>query len=206
MESLTIDWVPNASAQLFPENTLISLTKFLPEQISQKSQWDLAISEISYPSMYQNVTEGKFMFSDKKLSKSSELYYLEPGFYPSTTDIAEVMITLIQERHNHRENYITVKVSRRTQKVEIYLANEESGLAFFVTDLGHNFGGNVGSEFGVMLRGTGPHKQEFAYDIVRIHSLMIYTDLIEYNIVGDTKVLMLRCFLIISKLKVGDII
>ena len=29
----------------------------------------------------------------------------------------------------------TVKVSRRTQKVEIYLANEGSGLAFFITDL-----------------------------------------------------------------------
>ena len=38
-----------------------------------------------------------------------------------------------------------------------------------------------------MLKGKGPHKPEFAYGIVRIHSLMIYTDLIEYNIVGDTK-------------------
>ena len=57
-----------------------------------------------------------------------------------------------------------------------------------------------------MLRGKRPHKPEFAYDIVRIHSLMIYTDLIEYNIVGDTKAPMLRCFLFISKLKSGDII
>ena len=100
------------------------------------------------------------------------------------------MNTLIQERHNHSENCITVKVSRRTQKVEIYLANEGSGLAFFSTDLGHIFGSNVGNEFGVMLRGKGPHKPELAYDIVRIHSLMIYTDLIEYNIVGDTAALL----------------
>ena len=68
----------------------------------------------------------------------------------------------IQERHNHSENCITVKVSRRTQKVEIYLANEGSGLAFFSTDLGHNFGSNVGNEFGVMLRGKGPHKPQSA--------------------------------------------
>ena len=45
-----------------------------------------------------------------------------------------------------------------------------------------------------MLRGKGPHKPEFAYDIVHIHSLKIYTDLIEYNIVGDTKAPLLRCF------------
>ena len=57
-----------------------------------------------------------------------------------------------------------------------------------------------------MLRGKGPHKPEFAYDIVRIHSLMIYTDLIEYNIVGDTKAPLLRCFPFLSKLKSGDII
>ena len=57
-----------------------------------------------------------------------------------------------------------------------------------------------------MLRGKGPHKPEFAYDIVRIHSLMIYTDMIEYNNIGETKALLLRCFHFISKLKSGDII
>ena len=62
------------------------------------------------------------------------------------------MNTLIQERHNHSENCIRVKVSRRTQKVEIYLANEGSGLAFLSTDLEHIFGNNVCNEFGVKLR------------------------------------------------------
>ena len=52
-----------------------------------------------------------------------------------------------------KKDTITAKfVSRRTQKVKIYLANEGSGLAFFSTDLGHICGSNVGNEFGVMLR------------------------------------------------------
>ena len=206
MDSFTIELVSNASAQLFPDNILSSFTNFLPEQLNLDGQWEVAISEISYPSKYQNVTEGKFMFFNKKLSKSSEFYYLEPGLYPSITDIIEARNILIQERHNHSESCIKVKVSRRTQKVEIYLENEGSGLAFFSTDLRHIFGLNVGNEFGVMLRGKGPHKPEFAYDIVRIHSFMIYTDLIEYKIVGDTKAPLLRCFPFISKLKSGDII
>ena len=75
----------------------------------------------------------------------------------------------------------------------------------FSTDLGHNFGSNVGNPFGVLSRGKGPHKPEFAYDIVRIHSLMINTDLIEYKIVGGTKAPLLCCFPFISKLKAGDI-
>ena len=56
------------------------------------------------------------------------------------------------------------------------------------------------------MRGKGPHVPKFAYDIVRIHSLMIYTDIVEYNIVGDTKSPLLRCFPLISKLKSGDVI
>ena len=91
------------------------------------------------------------MFFDKKLLKSSEFYSLEPGLYPSITDIVEAINILIQERHNHSENCIKVKVSRRTKKVEIY--HEGSGLQFFSTDVGHNFGSNVRNECGVMLRG-----------------------------------------------------
>ena len=156
--------------------------------------------------MYQNTTEGKVLFFDKKFSKSSDFYYLEPGHSPSIRDIVEAMNTLLQQKHNHCENCVKVEVSRRTQKVKICLANEGSGLAFFSMDLGHILGSNVCDEFGVLLRGKGPQKPEVAYDIVRIHNFMIYTDLIDYNIVGDTKGLLLRCFLFISKPKSGDII
>ena len=101
MESFTIELVSNASAQLFPDNTLSSFTNFLPEQLNLEGQWEVPISEISYPSMYQNVTGGKFIFFDKKLLMSPEFYYLEPGLYPSITDIVEAKNTLIQERYNH---------------------------------------------------------------------------------------------------------
>ena len=148
---------------------------------------------------------GKIYVFLQKFSKSSKFYYLEPGLYPSIRDSVEAMKTLVQEKHNRSEIGITVKVSRRTQKVEIYLANEGSGLAFLITDLGHIFGNNVDNEFGVMLRGKVPHKAKFAYYIVCIISLKIWTDLIEYNIVVDTKAPLLHCFPFNSKLKAGDI-
>ena len=206
MDSFTIELVSNASSQLFPNNTLSSFTNFLPEQVNLDGQWEVAISEISYPSMYQNVTEGKFMFYDDKFSKTTEAYYFEPGLYSSITDIVEAMNTLRQERNNHRDTCITIKVSRVTQKVKVYLANEESSLAIFGTDLGHIFGGDVRNDSGIPMRGKEPHEPTIAYDIVRIRSLMIYTDIVEYNFVGDTKAPLLRCFPFISKLKSGDII
>ena len=166
----------------------------------------VAISENAYPSMYHNITKGKFKFFDQKLSKPTSTYNLERGLYTSITDIVEVMNRLIQERNNHNETCITVKVSRKTQNVVILLANDTSGLAFCSTDLGHIFGNNVGNEFGVLMIGKGPHEPKFAYEIVRILSLMIYSNLVEYSIVGDTKAPLLRCFPFISKLKGGDII
>ena len=117
MDSFTIELVSNASGELFTDNTLSSFTNFLPEQVNFEGQWEVPISEISYPSMYQNITEGKFKFFDEKLSKSTSTYNLEPGLNTSITDIVEVMNTLIQERNNHNETCITVKVSRRSQKL-----------------------------------------------------------------------------------------
>ena len=63
---VTVELDSNASKQLFPDKTLSSFKKLLVEQLKLEGQWDVAISQISYPSMYQNVTEGNFMFIDKK--------------------------------------------------------------------------------------------------------------------------------------------
>ena len=189
MDSFTKELVSNAFGELLPDNTLSSFTNFQPEQVNLEAQW-----------------EGYFKFFDEKLSKSTSTYNLKPGLYISITDIVEAMNTLIQERNNQIETCITVKISRRTQKVVVMLANDTSGLSFCSTNLGHIFGNNVGNQFGVLMKGKGPDEPQFAYDIFRIHSLMIYSDLVEYSIVGDTKAPLLRCFPFISKLKGGDIV
>ena len=118
---------------------------------------------------------GKIHVFPQNLPKSSEFYYLEPGLYPSFTDMVEAKNNLIQERHNHSKSCIRVKLPQRTQNVEIFLANEETGLVFFNTYLRHFFGSKVGNDFAVILRVKGPHKPEFAYDIVRIHPVSWYT-------------------------------
>ena len=156
--------------------------------------------------MYRNVTEGKLIFYNDKLSKGTEVYYLEPGLYSSTTEFVEANNTLIQERNNHRITGITIKVSRLTQKIKVFLANEESVLAMSSTDLKHIFGGDVRNDLGILMCGKGSHEPIFAYDFVRIQSLMIYTDIVEYKIVGDTKAHLISCFPFISKLKSSDII
>ena len=132
MDSFTIELVSNASSELFPDISLSSFTKFLPDQVNLEGQREVAISEISYPSMYQKVTDGKFLFYDAIYSKMTTAYYLEPGLYFSVPDIVEARNLLIQERNNHSEICITVRVSRRTQKIELSLIRDDSSLVISV--------------------------------------------------------------------------
>ena len=111
---------------------------------------EVAISEVSYPSTYQEITVGNFKFYDEEHSKSTTTYNLEPSLHTPITDIVEAMITLIQERNNQNETCVTVKVSRRKKKVLIRDANDTYGLAF------------CGTEIGVLMIGKGPHEPEFA--------------------------------------------
>ena len=154
--------------------------------------------------MYQNVLEGKSMFYVDNFSKIKVAYYLQTGLYSSMSDIVEVMNTLIQKGNNHRGTSIKIKVSRVTQKIKVYLANEESNLVIFSTGLGHIIGGDVRNDLGILMRGKSPHEPKFAYVIVRILSLKIYTDIVGYKNVADTKAPLFCCFPFISKLKSGD--
>ena len=61
-------------------------------------------------------------------------------------------------------------------------------------DLSHIFGCDLEqNQTGVLRRKKGPNYPQCSCDIIRICSLRIYSDFIEYNVVGDTKTPLLRC-------------
>ena len=85
LEALTIELVSNATAQRFPDKTLISFTNCSPQQLNLEYQWEVTISETCYLSIYQNIREKDLVILDRKFSKTSEYYSLESGLYPSIT-------------------------------------------------------------------------------------------------------------------------
>ena len=169
----------------------------------------MAITELSYPSSYQNITDGKFFDLDVATpgKKPSDYFAIDAGLYPTISDIVNEMNKKIQERENYEKTPIKLKVNRITQRISLSLPKENSLLGIFSTDLCHV----VGCEeavygMGVFMSGAGPHFPIFPYYIVRIHTLMIYSDIVEHNIVGDTKAALLRCIPFISKIQNGVII
>lgn len=209
MESFTIELVSNASFDCYPNNTLSSFTNFLPERIDLKGEWEVAITEISYPSMYQNITDGRFFYGDSMfpIPNRAGQFQLKPGLYESITQVVHEMSKLIFEDAKMFNHYISLEIDRMTQQISLKLPSETASLAIMSADLSHILGVERPSErVGVVMRGEGPHTPQYPYDIVRIHSLMIYTDVIQYNIVGDTKAPLLRCIPFISKIKNNDVI
>ena len=107
------------------------------------------------------------------------------------------MSTLNQQRHDLSENCITIKLSLRTHKVKIINAKVIHVLKLFNTELEHVCGRDVAYDFEMVLRRRGLHKPEFAYYIIRIHSSMISTYLIDYFLLASQKLpccLVLRFF------------
>ena len=58
-----IEFVSNASLQLFPINTLSSSTNFMSEQVNLDGQWEVAISEISYHQCTKTLHRGNLCFT-----------------------------------------------------------------------------------------------------------------------------------------------
>ena len=142
MNSFTVELVSNASFDCYPNNTLSSFTNFLPEQINLEGEWEVAITELSYPSLYQNITDGKFFYLDAATpdTKPSDYYTIDAGLYPSISDIVNEMNKQIQEREKYEKTPIKLKVNRITQRISLSLPNENSLLVIFSTDLCHVFG------------------------------------------------------------------
>ena len=105
MSSFTVELVSNASFDCYPNNTLSSFTNFLPQQIKIDGEWEVAITELSYFSLYQNITEGKLFYLDEATpdTKPSDYYTLDPGLYPSISDIVNEMNRKIQEREKYKK-------------------------------------------------------------------------------------------------------
>ena len=123
---------------------------------------------------------------------------IEPGFYPSIVDIVVAMNNKMRECLGDQVfdyNGIHVSVEKLTQKVVVHLPENQSVFIIQRSDSNHIFGIDLEqNQTGVIMKERGPHYPQYSYDIMRIHSLMIYSDIIEYNIVSDTKTPLLRVY------------
>ena len=204
MDSFIIELVSSASTNVYPENTLASFSNFLPDQLTLEGNWEVALLEISYPSLYNNITDGKFWYVNNP-NKSKETketnpatgisidydpLYIQPGLYMSLDEILTSMNNSLKKKRSTQKVDLKWSINQVSRKVDISLPSKDSHLVISSPDLSTI----LGFPSNVWLKGIGPHQSLYPIDILRIHSVMVYTDIVEYSVIGDTKAPVLRCF------------
>ena len=61
-QSSTINLVSNASMSRFPDNMIAKFTTVLPQSLVLHGKWEVALMELSWPGLLENVTEGLFSY------------------------------------------------------------------------------------------------------------------------------------------------
>ena len=147
-----------------------SFTNFLSERINLGG-WEVAIKELSYPSLYQNITEGKFYLDEATPDlELSDCYALEPDLHPSISDIVNEMNKKFRTMKRMKKT-IRLNLNKITQRISLSLPNENSLLVIFSADLSDVCGCEE-AVYGMGVFMSGPHFPKFPYDTVRIHTLI----------------------------------
>ena len=102
---------------------------------------------------------------------------------------------LIEEKFNYTDSCTTVIESRKTPKVGKNFAIEGSDVTFSSKKLGNICENNIEFEIATDNERKMNSQAKFCDQFLHIHSLTIYTDLMEHNFVRDTKAQLLFCFL-----------
>jgi len=189
----------NSSMDYYPQNTVAQYTTKLNSLVELDGEWEVGLTEISFPFEIANALEGACYFYLSQLGSSgSILITLPAGHYTTVKEINE-----------------QVKISTR---LRLSLASVELVPIDFVFSRQHNrvrlkLRQNFTIEFGVVLaRLLGFHHgitysdaSVLADQRIRFRSIIrtvyAYCDLVEHVPVGDTKAPLLR---IVNKTANGD--
>lgn len=93
-DNFFITLLSNSSMNYNPENTTSHFTVNLPKEINLEGKWSVAISEITYPNLIANVTDGsnqmtvfcKTYYQSKFITCSRKMR-IDNGIYPTIEDV-----------------------------------------------------------------------------------------------------------------------
>ena len=71
-DSFTVTLVSSASMNIFSENSLANFKNLLNEEINLQGKWKVALTEITFPTHVNNVTDTKLIYYKKDKVRASQ--------------------------------------------------------------------------------------------------------------------------------------
>lgn len=208
MSSFVIELVSNASTGIYQNNTLSSFTNFLPEQVSlQDGDWEVALMEIGYPSWYNNINEGLIRYKANIAAEGFMEFRLKKGLYRSVYDVTKAITEGIEENEqtenpNDKEPGLVITQDPFSGKMLFHFAAKAQDMKSTIHLASYDVANILGFPSPALIP-SSVKESMLPADIQRIHSIMVYTDIIEHSLIGDVKAPILRCFPMTTKMRKG---
>ena len=185
----------NSSMDYYPDNTLSDFTTKLFKPIHLTGEWEVALTEISFPHSFYNIVEpfNVVRYSGDGSQRNQDRVTIPPGYY---NDLEELFTTMHERMNSLGKSNIKLVLNQNTQKVKVKLKN--GAFIQFHPALSAMLGfekeqpeeGQLEVVNVYMLK---THEGKLPMDLnAGMYSLYLYTDIIEDQLVGDAFAPLLR--------------
>lgn len=183
----------DSSMNYFPENKISNFITKLPSPITLTGSWEMALVEFMYPHTWYNVNAennliGFDLNDGKKLGRR-----IPPGYYETVPDILKAI------KIKEHENKIYFNFNNATKRVSIAV---QKGAKVFLKDGLAQLLGFEPMEIVSTHESNISSKADSSYvadPCAHYRVLMIYTDIVESQVVGDVVAPLLRIVTVTGK-------
>lgn len=198
-EDFFITLVSNSSMNVYPENKTSSFTVLLPQKISLKGEWCVAVAEVHYNYNFFNVNDQnnkiKVIHNAMDVNsnemipgdKISELQ-VRNGHYTTVKDLIDTVNVQVAPYLHKNGTLLSIdKCSNRTL-VHLGYVKKEISHIYLEGRLGMQLGFNPNTD--VLQSQMSPHIGNIGYGVP--DQMFIYTDIIEPTFIGHEKAYVIK--------------
>ncbi len=187
----------NSSNKYYSDNHPTNFKVHLPKVISLHSKYEVALLELSYPHNFYNIRDQEM---DIAYTIREENYNvnikIKDGFYESIDSLIQWLNFIVNSNRNIPENIkntISFISKDKSNLTKIGITRNNKNIEISLTQgICHLMGFDI-SDNESKIKFPSSKTSEYPADVFRgLHSMYIYTNIIERQIVGDSLVPLLR--------------
>ena len=165
---------------IYPDNTLSNFTVDLPQPLDLSGDWVVALSEIQYPHTWNNVrTLRNTFYTRRDDGIMVDRFSIPPGYYKTVKQLLSAMTKKLASKD------LVLSYDEITRHVKVQVKGDHHLL------IGDPLSSILGFDHDQPITRTtiSPHVANLAGGF---HSLYIYSDVVDAQVVGDSMVPLLR--------------
>ncbi len=186
----------NSSERYYPDNSQNHFKIYLPHELSFETKYEVALLEVTYNQYFYNLIDQTITITYVKSNQRKIIKInLVDGYYPNIEKLIEEINDTIQTNssiHKTIKSKLNIDYSSLTKKATFTIKSNVNLIVLTISE-------KLAKLFGIELNDNNEYEttqsftSNYPCDVFRgLHSMYVYTNIIERQIVGDSLVPLLR--------------